>query len=308
MLRQPGAPIPQVLPAAATLDQVISVVNDNTARARSGVAAQAYLRVPGAPRLAAEVAFEGPRRFHLKAGTRITGDEVDVGMNDELFWLWVRRGVPPALYFCRHEQFAGSSARRILPVEPDWLVEALGLTTFAPYEEHQGPVSVGANRLRVLSRRRTSLGEMTKVTIVDAQRGLVLEQHLYDPQGQAIATAVTSNHIRDVATGVNLPRQIELRLPTTQMEMRIDVVDWQVNTLGPEHAGTWAMPDKTAEGFQNVDLADPSVQFMTPGQPLSGAAIDPRANGGLHAAGPTAWSNRRLVGSPDGRMDNPATR
>jgi len=291
MLRQPGAPIPQVLLPAATLDQIISAVNDNTARARSGVASQAYLTVPGAPRLSADLAFEAPRRFRLKGRTGFTGDELDVGMNDELFWLWVHRGVPRAMYFCRLDQFAQSNARRIMPVEPEWLVEALGLPTFRPDEEHQGPIAVGAGRLEIRSRRRTPLGDMTKITIVDAERALVLAQHLYDAQGQLIASATTSNHIRvrDGLSGVNLPRQIDLQLPTTQLKFRIDVVDWQINTLGPQHAGIWTKPDYASQGFQNIDLADPNLQFTLPGQPLTGAAIDPRANGGLRAADP-GWS------------------
>ena len=288
-LRQPGAPIPQVLLPAATLDQIVSAVNDNTARARSGVASQAYLTVPGVPRLSTDLAFEAPRHFRLKAGTGITGDELDVGMNDELFWLWARRGVPPALYFCRLDQFANSSARRIMPVEPEWLVEALGLPTFRPDEEHQGPVSVGAGRLEIRSRRRSALGDMTKITIVDAERALVLAQHLYDAQGQLIASATTSNHIRDGLSGVNMPRQIELQLPTTQLKLRIDVVDWQINSLGPQHADIWAKPDYTSRGFPNIDLADPNLQFTSPGQPLTGAAIDPRANGGLRPAD-NGWS------------------
>jgi hypothetical protein len=282
MLRQPGAPIPQVLPQAATLDQVITAVNENSARARSGVATQAYLSVPGAIRLSARLAFETPRRFRLKGRTTISGDELDVGMNDELFWLWVKRGVPEnALYYCRHEQFAQSSARRIMPVEPEWLVEALGLPTFQPFEEHQGPVPVGAGRLEIRSRRRTASGEMTKITVVDAQRAVVLAQHLYDSQNRLIASAVTSNHIRDGVSGANLPRQIDLQMPTTQLQMRIDVVDWQINTLGPEQADNWALPNKTDDGTQYIDLADPSLQFTMPGQPLTGAAIDPRRNGGL---------------------------
>ncbi len=303
MLRPPGAPIPEVLPPAATLDQLIAAVNENTARAKTGVTTQAYLSVPGAPRLSADLAFEAPRRFRLKGRTALTGDEVDVGMNDELFWLWVRRSVPPAMYFCRHDQFAASNARGMMPVEPDWLIEALGLTTFQPYEEHQGPFPVGAGRLEIRTRRRTSLGEMTKVTIVDAQRALVLAQHLYDAQGRSIATAITSSHIRDGLSGVNMPRQIELQLPTTQLQMRIDVVDWQINTLGPAEAGIFSKPDYTERGFQNIDLADPRLQFTSPGQPLSGAAIDPRANGGLQAEG-AGWTGAPqaspLTGEPGG--------
>jgi hypothetical protein len=288
-LRQPGAPIPEVLPQAATLDQIIIAVNDNTARARTGVARQAYLTVPGAPRLNADLAFETPRRFRLKARTGLTGDELDVGMNDELFWLWAKRGVPPAMYFCRLDQFAQSNARQIMPVEPEWLVEALGLPTFRPDEEHQGPIPVGAGRVEIRTRRRSAMGDMTKVTVVDAGRALVLAQHLYDAQNQLIASATTTNHIRDGLSGVNLPRQIELQLPTTQMRLRIDVVDWLINSLGPQDANIWTKPDFTSQGIPNVDLADPHLQFGLSGQPLTGAAIDPRANGGLRAADP-AWS------------------
>jgi hypothetical protein len=291
MVRQPGAPIPQVLPAsAATLDQVMAAVNENTARAKNGVASQAYLTVPGVPRLSTDLAFETPHRFRLKARTALTGDEMDVGMNDEVFWLWVRRNVPPALYFCRLDQFPQSNARRILPVEPDWLVEALGLPTFSPSEEHQGPLPVGAGRLEIRSRRHTRLGDMTKVTIVDAQRALVLAQHLYDAQGRPVASSLTSNHIRDGLSGVNMPRQIELQLPATQLQMRIDVVDWQINSISPQQAGIWTMPDYASRGSQPIDLADPNLQFMLPGQPLSGAAIDPRAHGGLQPDN-SGWSS-----------------
>jgi hypothetical protein len=130
---------------------------------------------------------------------------------------------------------------------------------------------------------------MTKITVVDAQRALVLAQHLYDAQNRLIATAVTSNHIRDGLSGVNLPRQIDLQLPTTQLQLRIDVVNWEVNTSGPEQAEIWALPNKAAEGFQHVDLADPTLQFTMPGQPLTGAAIDPRSHGGL--GNNTGWSH-----------------
>jgi hypothetical protein len=286
VLRQPGAPIPEVLPPNATLEQIISAVNENTAHARSGVASQAYLTVAGMPRLRAELAFEPKRHFRLKADTALTGEELDIGMNDELFWFWVKRGVPPALYYCRHDQFAQSNAKSIMPVEPEWLVEALGLPTFLPTERHQGPAPVGAGRLEIQTRRPTSTGEMTKITIVDAQRALVLAQHLYDPQGQLIASAITTDHIRDGMSGVNMPRQIDLQLPTTQLRMRIDVVDWKLNSLGPQDSNIWALPDYASIGYQHIDMAD--VQFTLPGQPLSGARIDPRANGGLQPP-PEAW-------------------
>jgi hypothetical protein len=259
MLRQPGTPIPQVLPPAATLDQVMLSVNENTARVHSGATTQAQLSLPGTPPLRADLAFEMPRRFRLQAGTALTGQELDVGSNDELFWLWVKRSQPPAMFFGRHDQYAQSGARQIMPVEPSWLPEAMGLVQFRPDEQHQGPMDVGGGRLEIRSRRVSPGGDLTKITIVDAARALVLEQHLYDARGQRMASAITRDHIRDGLVGVNMPRRIELHLPASNLQMQIDVTGWRLNSLGPEQQALWVKPENPA--YPNVDVADPNLQF-----------------------------------------------
>lgn len=272
VLRQVGTPIPTVLPQVATLDQVIAAVNDNTARARNGTATQATLSVPGAPPLRADLAFEQSRRFRLTGGTGF-GKELDVGSNDELFWIWVKRNQPHATLFCRHDMYPQSNARQIMPVESDWLLEALGLAQFRPQDQHTGPTPVSAGRLEIRSLRQTPSGEMTKITVVDASRALVLEQHLYDTRGQRVATALTTNHVRDGISGANMPRQIDLHLPSAQLQMRIDVVNWQLNALGPQHAGIWTKPENPE--YPNVDLADPSIQFNLPPVQAAVPAVQP---------------------------------
>jgi len=114
-------PLPRTLPAQPTLDQIIATVHDNTQRVRSYMAPQAVLIVPGVPRLSAQVACEPPRRFRLRAQTAVTGSELDIGSNDDLFWLWIRRHQPPMMLHCRHDQYDQSSARRLLPIRADWM-------------------------------------------------------------------------------------------------------------------------------------------------------------------------------------------
>jgi len=82
------------------------------------------------------------------------------------------------------------------------------------------------------------------------------------------------------------------------MQMRIDVVDWQLNAIGPEQAGVWIKPDYSGTGVPNVDLADPNLQFQIPAQPLSGAAMNPRANGGLRTEN-AGWSAAPQTAQPD---------
>ncbi len=290
--RQVGPPIPQVLPATATLDQVVAAVNENSARVQSAVATQATLSVPGVIPLRADLAFQRPRNFRLRAGTALGGDELDVGSNDLLFWRWLRREQPPAVFFCRHDQWATSNCRQFLPVEPQWLLDALGLPTFAADEQHQGPFPVGAGRLEVRSMLRGPDGNRTRIAIIDATRGLVLEQHLYGMQGELLASAVTKNHVRDPVVGANLPRRLELQWPSAQLRLAIDVVDWQVNVITPQHADLWTKPQRT--DAPDVDLADPRLQFSPP------VAVPVPRTPAVSNNAPTAY------GRPPGTAMNPA--
>ena len=89
-------------------------------------------RRAGVPRLSARLACEPPRRFRLQAQTSLTGPELDIGSNDDLFWIWLRQHEPPITAFCRHDQYAQSQARRLLPIRADWMPELLGLVNFRP--------------------------------------------------------------------------------------------------------------------------------------------------------------------------------
>ena len=86
IVQQYTQPIPRALPPAPTLVQIIDVVNDNSARVRSLSTSRATLSMPGVPSLSARIAIERPRSFRL-IGEKF-GPQVDVGANDELFWLW----------------------------------------------------------------------------------------------------------------------------------------------------------------------------------------------------------------------------
>ena len=142
IVQQYTQPIPRALPPTASLQQVIDVVNDNSARVQSLSTTRATISTPGFPSLNANIAFQRPRSFRLVA-QKFIGPEVDLGSNDELLWFWMKRTQPPALFYCRHEQFAVSAARQIMPVEPEWLIEALGVVTFDPASHIEGPFAGG---------------------------------------------------------------------------------------------------------------------------------------------------------------------
>jgi hypothetical protein len=253
-------PLPRTLPAQPTLDQIIATVHDNTQRVRSYMAPQAVLIVPGVPRLSAQVASEPPRRFRLRAQTAVTGSELDIGSNDDLFWLWIRRHQPPVMLYCRHDQYAQSSARRLLPIRAEWMPELLGLVQFRPEDRHDGPFPLPDGRIEIRTRIASAGGadgEMLKSTILDGTTGLVLEQHLFTVAGERLASARTTKHRVDPQSGAALPRFVEVSWPTSGIEFQLEISAISTNVPASDPGQLWQMP--AYEGYQPIDLADPSV-------------------------------------------------
>ena len=249
-----GPPAPEVLMPGAALEQVITAVNQNAARIQNYQTNNASISVPGTtvlPMLRGNIAAERPGRIRLQASTAISGQEVDLGSNDELFWFWVKRNEPPAVFFTRHDQYLGSAAQQIMPIEPSWLLDALGFAQFAPTDRHEGPVLRGNGRLEVRSIVQSRIGTLTKTTVVDAQRAWVLEQHVYDAQGTLLASAVARSHRYYPAANVSLPQEVDIRLPVAQMNLLIDVGTVQVNQ-GVLNSDLWQLP--VLAGYQQVDL------------------------------------------------------
>jgi hypothetical protein len=267
----PDPAAPQVLLAGATRDQIIAAVNQNSARIHSLSATGASITIPDTmnlPILTANIAAERPGRFRLTAGTAITGQEIDLGSNDQLFWMWVRRNQPPAVYFCRHDQFANSAIRQMMPIEPAWLLAALGMVDIDPASVYDGPLARGDGKVEIRSWLPSASGRLTRVMVIDASRAWVVEQHVYDPSGQTlIASAVTESHRYYPAEQVSLPQRISLRLPTAGLAMKIDLGTVQINQLAGDPVQLWTMP--TFAGYPQYDLGGAAPNTPLPGRPFS---------------------------------------
>jgi hypothetical protein len=247
--------LPPRLPPAPSVTQVIDAVNRNNGPIQSFSTSQASLSSPGmGPTLRANVAFERQKRLRLRADF-MSMPELDLGSNDDGFWFWVKRNQPPAVYWCRHDQFAASAARQMIPVEPEWVIESLGIGVFDPSLPHQGPYQLPNNRLEIRTVRETPQGPCLKVTIVDASQAWILEQRLHDAQGRMLAASATSRHRQDPATGLWMPQQVQINCPLAQFSLKLDLGPVQINRLQGDPAQLWSVPNYP--GAPLVDLADP---------------------------------------------------
>lgn len=246
---------PVLLTPSATLDQVLAVINLPATTVRQLRSVGGRLTVDNAPTMTAEVAMERPRRLHLtaKLGVSLSSEpEVDLGSNDGQYWMWVRR--EEVFYIGRHDETLTGAAGQFLPVPPVWIMDALGLLEVTAQDVESGPTRSGADRL-VLRTRMPGRPDLRRTIEVDAQRGLVLTQHLYDLNGRLLVSAYASEHRFIAEYGLSLPHRIQIDLPMAQSQMQLDASSWLINQLPRDSQTLWQMP--SVAGIERVELTSP---------------------------------------------------
>ena len=261
--------LPPALPPSPTLQQVVAVVNGNSSRIRSFSTSQASVSMQGFPTLRANIAFERPMRFRLRADLPLAGQEVDVGSNDELFWFWSRHNEPAALYYCRHDRFASSPARGNLIIDPYWLVEAMGLVHLDPALPHQGPIVRQDGTLEIHTTLNTAQGPNKKITILEPRQGLVLAQYLYDSRDQVLASAIAGRYRQDPLSGLFMPTVVDVQTGAAQggapLKLRIDLGAVEINRQIANSGQLWMMP--AYPNWPAIDLCSAAAPAAARGMP-----------------------------------------
>ncbi|QGJ70362.1 Hypothetical protein PBC10988_20570 [Planctomycetales bacterium 10988] len=256
------------LPAEPTLQQLLELANHDARQKQSLRVTDATLTASMGgftyPSIRGDLTVARSRLVRLMGSTTFTGPEVDVGSNEEYLWFWIRRNEPPALHYCRHDEFAGSPIRKEYPVDPSWIVEALGLVHFDPSQQHLGPEKVGEGVMRIKTIRKGTHGWEQKITLIDSRHGWLLEQGLYDDQGTLLAKAITDDYRRDEATGLAIPHNVELYWPSANFRLRMKFHEIRVNKLGEEDQKLFQPPKMP--NVQEINLAElvPSRPGMQP--------------------------------------------
>lgn len=265
--RTSGDPPPIAFSTLPSPAEAVAAVNANTNRVQVLQSQGATVSIPGAPTIGAEIALERPKRLRMKAKTQLLGPELDLGSNDELFWLWAARMGDSSVFYARHDQFNNSQARQMLAIEPAWLIEALGLVEIDPASVLEGPHAAGSDRVQLRTTLASGGGQFTRLLVLHNRFAWVLEQHVYDERGQLIASARNSNHEFHAVDGVSLPKRIEVQVPQGMLRLQLDIDRWSINQTLLEGQATFELPRTQLANYPFVDMADPRfVPPLPPGQ------------------------------------------
>jgi len=246
---------PEVFRAPPDIQQLAEVINRN--RGIQQLESNAVsVRLPGVPTLASRILWERPRRFRMTGGlSRLTGTDFDLGSNDEVFWMATRRGPSPVMYVARHDQFESQMNRQILPVSPDWLIEAMGIVELDPSTVVQTPTNRGDGMLEVESLISSQIGSYRRTLVIDPRFATVRQVILRDPSGRMLATSTLSDHQHYPSLQVSLPHHIQVQLmPVGTEPLDLDVVIsfYTLNDNQGTDPQRWTIPDSA--GYTVKDL------------------------------------------------------
>ena len=257
---KPLPKVPTVLAQNASLDDVIAAVNNNNAKKQRLNTTDARITVDGIPvPLSSHIVYEYPRKYRA-TGEAVLMKEFDIGSNNELFWVWIKRDQRNAIYFGRHNQYESNPVRDTFQIDPGWLIESMGMCVFQPppNEQHRLVARTADGNWVIETQRPTALGTYTKYTTVDGKTACVLMQELRNPSGQIVASAVSQSHALDTSTGITYPETVDMlfSMPGQKLAMRLSMGRVQFNQNSPFRADAFTMPNYP--GCDAVDICGQS--------------------------------------------------
>src|SRR5262245_14336747 len=116
-----------------------------------------------------------PRDFRM-SGNLAASRMVDLGSNSDEFWWWISKDKPPDQYYCSYRDLQEGRVRALpFPIQPEWIMETLGLGPYGPAEKYE--MDYDDYTLKLIERTRTPLGQAVRKVIVmkrapqDVKRG-----------------------------------------------------------------------------------------------------------------------------------------
>lgn len=296
---QPATSIPTAFNGVPTQQQLLNHLARQTASVKQ-VDASVSVAMDGAPKLKGTLQIERPLRLRLKAGVLgVDQMGVDVGSNNDLFWIWTRvpiPGQPPTLMFANHEQFkrSGGAVRQAIPLEPSWLISALGLVDFSPNDFHQGPTLTPQGRLKLVTVNNAPAGRQYRISIIDANSGLIEQQSIYDQNRNLVAYTNSTRYKFYPQHNVSLPNRVDMHLFTDGQEQKLTITTtgFNINSLFGDPNRMWKMPQPA--NVQRIDLSQVGGAPASPPPPARALPVvqSPRgsSNAGSATRGPTMSS------------------
>lgn len=231
------------------------VGTDSTPGISAWKTSDAKVQVTGIPfPLPASMAVEAPRNLRILVNHPITGgQEVDLGSNQERFWMWTKEA--PEMITCRHEETSLALQHFQMPIQiqPEWLMEVFGVVPINPVEYRLERPNTEGPVVDLIAERTSPTGmRVERVIRVNTFSGHIEQHLLRNADGEIIATARLDKYTQ-MPNGTTLPTFVKINWPAAKTEMKISLGHPEVNPPSFAVAQTlWEMPN--VPGAKVVDI------------------------------------------------------
>lgn len=259
-------PEPCLFPETVALPELLAHINMSRSPLHAWKSMDCSVTIPGPGglplRLSAAVSAQAPERFRLMVSS-LKGVEADLGSNAEQVWFWI-----PTF---RPEIITASQARTDvmldafgLPMQPNWILEILGIGEIHAENLELRRHGPGTNRLSLVELKALQDGRLLEHhIIIDTCRGHIVEHQLIDTRGQLLARAELS-HYR-LVDGLELAHRLRLHWPLVQQEITLNLREIVVNPADLNEK-VWEFPAKTGTPVRDLGahVRSPTTQEPPP--------------------------------------------
>lgn len=273
--------------------------------------------------------MERPRNFKLELTSTAASKVADIGSNDAEYWFWVKDKTERSIYYCNYDETGASPLAATM--QPDWIVEAMGLRIIPASEANEITVKPGEPGTLVLTHRPHKAGSQTytRITILDKATYQILEHQIRSgdqktlmarakiPEGYIRVTGPSQTGSGEVTAF--LPKKLQLHWVQERLDLEVTFLNVKINkpitqaqrdarfiepVLGrdyvrknlAENSGTTIRETRPAPPSGGVRLKPPTpIEGETTSTPGDDRKISPIALSGM---GPTVPSlTEEIVGA-----------
>jgi len=260
-------------------DQLVHFLNERAARMRSVEYSDTRMHVSGKgipmpATLDGNLAAMQQRMFRMVSSGRVASAKLDMGSNDKEFWVYVAApGDEPMYVYASHDDYASGRARMPggIPFEPDWVLQALGMTTFPSTYQYSVAINERDRTYTLSWVAPTPTGSVRKEIVFDADgatgtRPQVKKHVIRNGKTNAVIAVAEIKSAQTeqigIVEGTKLPAAIQypthivLKWEDPRFEMDLNLDKATVNASfseDPSRRGLFARPD--IKGARAIDLA-----------------------------------------------------
>ena len=280
--------LPEVMKVNPTLDEVISAVNNNSAKVNALSSEDGTLGVSSSPWTAkCRLAFRRNSNIRLVGNLNMVGPVVDVGSDGEIFWFWFKNQEPNQISYCKLSEYAQSSMRDQIPVDPVWFPESLGVMKIDSADVVEGPVIDRDNTVKLVLKRTRPEGDYFEYLYLESKTAAVRRLDVRNPVTDEILSVEYDDYQIDPDFGVVLPKKVTISRSLAKERLFIDLGTLRVNPQ--ELTLAFTPPDPNELGAPLVDIG-PNAKSQNAAVPRVSEVNDTIAanlTGGVGSAQPS---------------------